>query len=295
MSTRTLRYHLLDVFTRAPFGGNQLAVFPDIPALDTALMHAVARELNLSESIFLSPVREGNRVAVRIFTPGMELPFAGHPTLGAAALLAQMNPGVEQFIIEARVGPISVDVSSTDEGVFSELTAVARPEFRDDVPEDLHEVLGLKAEDIRNDRLRPGAASVGVAFLMVPLRSLDALRRIRLNQTLWEQRLAGMWAPHIYTFVETDEEGYDVHARMFAPAMNIAEDPATGAAASALAAYLAAARESEGLWQWRIVQGVEMGRKSELYIQAEERNRVIAGIKVGGFSVVVGEGALHIP
>jgi trans-2,3-dihydro-3-hydroxyanthranilate isomerase len=295
MGTRSLRYHLLDVFTRTAFGGNQLAVFPDAPDLDAALMQTIARELNLSECIFLRPLQEGNRVAARIFTPAMELPFAGHPTLGAAALLAELNEGVNHFVLEERVGPIHVDVQASADGVFTELTVATRPQFRDDVPAQLHEILSLNQDDIRQDRLRPRCASVGVPFLIVPLRDLGALQRARVNIALWEQRVAGTWAPHIYVFVETTTQGFDIHARMFAPAMNIAEDPATGGAATALAAYLAAADEADGFWKWRIAQGVEMGRPSELYIQAEERNRVIAGIKVGGFSVVVGEGTLNLP
>ncbi|MGQ0560411.1 MAG: PhzF family phenazine biosynthesis protein [Gemmatimonadota bacterium] len=293
-----LEYHLLDVFTRTPFGGNQLAVFPDADDLSDDVMQVIARELNLSESIFLGPLMPDGRVRARIFTPAMELSFAGHPTVGAGALLAQLHEPTAQsarFVLQERVGPIEVMVRREGAAVFSELAVSVTPSFDDVLPPDLPEILSLDESDIRRERIRPRAASVGVAFLMIPVRDIEALRRARVNLTLWERHLSQSGAPHLYVFAPSAEAGYDFQARMFAPALNIVEDPATGAAAAALAAYLADAAESDGSWQWRVAQGVELGRSSELFVRGARSHGVISDIRVGGYSVLVGRGTLMLP
>ena len=303
------RYHTLDVFTDRLFGGNPLAVFPQAAGLTSTLMAAIARELNLSETVFMFPAEtaEGTR-KLRIFTPGSELPFAGHPTLGAAHLLAALGDVVlagtgestARIVFEEGVGPIEVTVRG-EHGVpvFSQLVAAVRPEVGPRPPsrERLARILGLEIGDILTGEWAPAAVSCGVPFLFVPLASRRAVARARLDHGGWVQDLSTYWAPHIFLFAREGElPGSDLHARMFGPAMGISEDPATGAAASALGGYLASrSPQRDGTLRWTLEQGFEMGRRSLLYIEADVADRQVQAIRVGGRSVIVGEGAIVLP
>jgi trans-2,3-dihydro-3-hydroxyanthranilate isomerase len=302
-----LRYHLLDVFTDAPFGGNQLAVFADAPMLDAALMQRVARELNLSESVFVQPTRHAEAVyALRIFTPGVELPFAGHPTIGTAHLLVDLGlvDGTQAergFMLEELVGLVSVTVRRRSGGVlFAELTAAMLPESRAGAPsrEELAGLLSVAPADIVVDEGgdAPQAVSAGVPFLFVPVRDRAALARVTLDLARWRTLLADAWAPHVYVFCRGSAgETVNVRARMFAPAMNIAEDPATGGAGAALAGYLAwRTPEQDAALRWVVEQGVEMGRPSRMEITAEKASGQVRAVRVGGTSVRIGEGVLRV-
>ena len=303
------RYHTLDVFTDRLFGGNPLAVFPQASGLTPGVMAAIARELNLSETVFMFPAEtaEGTR-KLRIFTPGAELPFAGHPTLGSAHLLAangdvtlaSTGESTVRIIFEEAVGPVQVMVRG-EGGVptFSQLVAAVLPEVGPRPPsrERLARILGLEIGDILTGDWAPAAVSCGVPFLFVPLASRRAVARARLDQGAWVQDLSTYWAPHIFVFAREGElPGSDLHARMFAPAMGITEDPATGAAASALGGYLAArATQRDGTLRWTLEQGFEMGRPSLLHIEADVADRQVQAIRVGGRSIIVGEGTIDLP
>lgn len=301
-----LYYHVLDVFTDVPFGGNQLAVFVDAPALEPDLMQRIARELNLSETVFVQPAVDSRAVrALRIFTPGVELPFAGHPTIGTAHLLVAMGlvPAEQAergVFLEERVGLVAVTVRRQASGTLvAELTPAQLPESRGPVPSraELGALLGLDADEVvvESDGDAPQAVSAGVPFLFVPVRDRGVLARVAVDLTRWRELLASAWAPHLYVFSRDAGNGADIRARMFAPAMGIAEDPATGGAAAAFAGYLAwrvADRDAE--LRWVVEQGVEMQRPSRIEVTAVKEAGVLRAVRVGGSAVRIGEGVLRV-
>jgi trans-2,3-dihydro-3-hydroxyanthranilate isomerase len=301
------RYYTADVFTDQPFGGNQLAVFPDARGLSARQMQRITAEFNFSESTFvLPPQQTGHARQVRIFTPAAEMPFAGHPTVGTAFVLAAIGEipltgDLTRVVFEEGVGPVPVSIRSRDgKPVYTELTAARLPEFGPPAPgaEVFARVLSLQAGDILCDeRDFPQAISCGVPFWYVPLRSLDSVRRARLNFDAWEKAIAPLWAREVFLFsYDVERPGSALHARMFAPALGIGEDPATGAAATALAGYLGA-REPlrDGTLHWRVEQGFEMKRPSILEVEADKSSGVLTAIRVGGASVMMCEGTLEVP
>jgi trans-2,3-dihydro-3-hydroxyanthranilate isomerase len=304
--TSSIPFYTADVFTGEMFGGNQLAVFPAPRGLDARLMQAIARELNLSETVFVFPPEDpGHTRKLRIFTPGTELPFAGHPTLGAAFVLATigevaLDGASTPIVFEEGVGPISVTIGA--EGgrpTYCALTAARLPEFGPPPPpvDEIAAVLSLRPEEIRRDDLTPRAASCGVPFFFVPLRDEGALARARPDLSIWERSFSNWWAPHLYPFVETaGRKGADIRARMFAPGMGIAEDPATGAAAAALAGYLAATLPpGNGTLRWVVDQGIEMGRPSRMHVECDRDGDRVVAVRLGGSAVMVAEGSLAVP
>lgn len=303
------KFYTLDVFTDRIFGGNPLAVFPDGRGLDTEQMQTVAREFNLSETVFVLPPDQAEHTRrLRIFTPGTELPFAGHPTIGTAHLLAAIGDisleGSETHIVfEEGVGPVPVTIYATDgQLTHTQLSAAQMPETGEAPPSiaELAEVLSLQPDDILSDPA-PNAVSCGVGFLYVMLKDLDALARAQIRHEAWERLLSDYWAPHLYIFTPTDSFGeggpYSTYrVRMFAPAMGIVEDPATGAAATALAGYLAPLQTlKNGTACWSVDQGFEMGRPSRLEIEADISGGEVTGIRVSGKSVMVSQGEMEIP
>ena len=290
-------FYTLDVFTDRIFGGNPLAVFPSGLGLETEQMQAVARELNLSETVFVLPPEEPDHTRrLRIFTPGTELPFAGHPTIGTAHLLAAIGEipldGAETYIVlEEGVGPVAVTIqASSGRPTLAQLSAARRP------VDDIAEVLSLGTDDIMFEP-PPIAVSCGVPFLFVMLRNVDALARAQIRHAVWERALAHYWAPHIYLLASTDgDSGTTYRARMFAPAMGITEDPATGAAATALPGYLAPLQvKPYGTLRWTVHQGVEMGRPSRLEVEADLADGKVIAVRVSGSSVLVSHGEMEIP
>jgi len=300
------QFYTADVFTDQPFAGNPLAVFPEAEGLSPEQMGRVAREFNYPETVFVFPPQEpAHTCRLRIFTPGIELPFAGHPTLGAAYILASigripLSGAVTPAIFEEGVGPVPVSIRA-EQGrpVSAQLTAAQAPEFGPPPPplERMAALLSLDVSELRNDDLTPQALSCGVPFLYIPLHNRQALGRIRLNRQVWAEAFAGYWAPHIYVFTPDPElPGSDLRARMFAPAMDIEEDPATGAAVTALGAYLGLRHPAaDGTLQWRVEQGFEMGRPSLLEVEADKVNDQIAALRVSGAAVLVSEGMMEIP
>jgi trans-2,3-dihydro-3-hydroxyanthranilate isomerase len=301
-----LHYHLLDVFTDVPFGGNQLAVFVDGPALEPDLMQRIARELNLSETVFVQSSRDSRASrALRIFTPGVELPFAGHPTIGTAHLLVALGlvPAEQAergVFLEEKVGLVAVTVRRRSGGLpVAELTPAQLPETRGPVPSrvELGALLGIDTDDVvvEPDGDAPQAVSAGVPFLFVPVRDRSVLARVAVDLTRWRDLLASAWAPHVYVFCRDAGSGADIRARMFAPAMGIAEDPATGGAAAVFAGYLAwRVPDPDAELRWVVEQGVEMQRPSRLELTAVKEHGVVRSVRVGGTAVRVGEGVLRI-
>lgn len=298
-----LNYYLLDVFTRHPFGGNQLAVFPAAPALEPALMQRIARELNLSETVFVLPPSSPKAThRMRIFTPGVELPFAGHPTLGTASLLASLQSagGNAAFVLEQGAGPVPVRVSRLDDGSWEAwMTAPRIPEEVGTAPsaEALASMLGLQPSDVMTGVRGPLQLSAGVGFTFIPLTSVDAVSRAHLDLSRWRSVLAETAGPHVYCFTTDMARGpLAIRSRMFAPAMGIEEDPATGGAAVALAGYVARHHQGdEPTVTWTISQGIEIGRPSELLLEVDRAGSTIREVRVGGTSVLMGEGTLRLP
>ena len=295
------RFHTLDVFTDTPFGGNPLAVVLDADDLSGESMQIIAAEFNLSETVFvLKPAKAGaNRWKVRIFTPQTELPFAGHPTVGVSFLLArlklvELNPADPAMVLEEGVGDVPVKVQSGQDGPRStQMSAPRMPERGPEPPSraDLAAMLSLAEAD-----LLPGHAaySCGVPFLFVPVRDREAIARAKLRTDRWEKLLSGWWAKSVFPFTtDTVSKEAQIHARMFAPAMGVTEDPATGSAASALAGFLHDQDRRDGTRRWLIEQGFEMGRPSHIEIEADIAGGKITAVRVGGSSVLISEGWLN--
>ena len=301
------RFHYLtaDVFTDQPFGGNQLAVFPDATGIPEHRLQDVAREFNFSETTFVYPPSDqAHTRQVRIFTPGTELPFAGHPTVGTAHVLAEIGEipltGDEtRIVLEELVGPVPVTIRA--EGgrpTYCALAVAKLPEEGPPAPprEALARALSLDTSDLLDGEWEPRAWTCGVPYLFVPVRDRAAVARSRINGDAWERALAGTWAPEILIFArEGERAGSDLHGRMYAPGFGIAEDPATGSAAAAMAGYLARRdARRDGTLRWRLEQGFEMMRPSVLDIEADLASGEITGVRVGGATVLVSEGTMRI-
>lgn len=301
-------YYTADVFTTQIFGGNPLAVFPDAHGLDTARMQRIAGELNLSETVFVFPP-ENERCThrLRIFTPRTELPFAGHPTVGCAHVLVHtgavpLRGETVELVFEEGAGPVRVSVRTGARGEVESAHLWAPQPLecgpQTPAPDMLADMLSLQpAEVVQTSSDHPRAISGGVPFVFVPVAGRQALARARLRRDRWETLLADFWAPHVYVFCRDPAgPGAPIQARMFAPAMGIEEDPATGAAVTALAGYLAPrAQRREGTVAWRVEQGAEMGRPSLLELEVDLRGGAIEAVRVGGKSVLVGEGSMEVP
>lgn len=292
-------YHILDVFTDRPFGGNQLAVLPDARGLDTATMQRIAREFNFSESTFVLPPEDAaNTRRVRIFTPFRELPFAGHPNIGTAiALVAsgEVDAGILRFEEDAGLVPVRVEQDAAG-ALRAELTAPQPPEpgavFD---PAELAPALGLDTADIVTDRHPPQLISAGIAFLCIELRDRAALARSRLTANAAE-RVTPSGAVGVLLYTRDAADGFDLQARMYGVGVGVDEDPATGSAAAALAGLLALLDErGEVTLRWRIAQGIEMGRSSLLEASADKRDGKVTAIRVGGAAVRVAEGWIEVP
>jgi trans-2,3-dihydro-3-hydroxyanthranilate isomerase len=290
------RYYTCDVFTDRPFGGNQLAVLTDARNLEDAAMQAVAREFNFSETVFVCPPVDPRHTArLRIFTPGGELPFAGHPTVGAAFVLSSMGatPGATEVVFEEGVGPVRVHIERSDgQVVCCTLTAAQAPERLAVVNQRarLAAMLGLHAGDV----VAPGEVwSCGVPFTVIPLPSVDALQRARLDPDRWMRLLGEHEGRKVYPVARVDDATWRV--RMFAPSLGVAEDPATGSAAAALAGWLVARQPAgAGTRRWRILQGDEVGRPSEITLEADIADGAVTAVRVGGRCVLMTEGTLRL-
>ncbi len=299
-----LPFLTLDVFTDHAFGGNPLGVFPDATDLPTPLMQRVAREMNLSESVFLGPAEGDGDARVRIFTPGIEVPFAGHPTVGTGIYLASLledapSDGTRTVVLEENVGLVPVDVRFEDgEPVFARFTTALLPEHRSSPvdPAELARMVGLEPSDLSTE-LAPEMVSCGLPYYVVPVASLDAIRRAVLDMAAWKRLVAHQWADHVYLVcMEAEGKDVDVHVRMFAPAAGVPEDPATGSAAAVLGGYLSKADGSEaGSLRWTVEQGLEIGRPSILHVEADRRGGKTAAVRVGGSAVFVSRGVMSVP
>ncbi|MBS0245657.1 MAG: PhzF family phenazine biosynthesis protein [Proteobacteria bacterium] len=294
------RFITLDVFTRERFAGNPLGMVFDAEGLDTQAMQTLAREFNYSETVFITPPQAaGHRAAMRIFTPSSELPFAGHPTVGAAVGLARAaGDKTVSFVIEEKIGPVACDVRlhGADSG-FAEFKLPQLPQEAGDLPDaaTLAAGLSLDGTDIDVQAFPPSRWSAGVPFAMVAVRSLDAAGRAKPNGEAFTKAFGVGGPAKAYVICEeTAEAGHQLHVRMFAPGIGIAEDPATGGALAAFAGlYVAHKRPTDGVHKLAIEQGYEMGRPSVLHLTLDVAGGVLRSASIGGDAVVVTEGVIE--
>jgi trans-2,3-dihydro-3-hydroxyanthranilate isomerase len=291
-----LNYLLLDVFTSTRLAGNPLAVVLKADGLLDDQMQAIAGEFNLSETVFISkPKSDRHAAAVRIFTPQVELPFAGHPTVGAAVVLGLQNRSTA-VRLEEKIGVVTCVIERVDKHVGHARFALPQlPEEIGKAPDKLAiaETLGIEPEDVGCGLYQPAVFSAGVTFYLVPVRNAAVLKAIKLERRGWDQ-VYPTGHGSVYVFTETPEErGIDFAARMFSPGMGIGEDPATGAAAAALIGLLGRFA-GPGQSEYQLRQGYEMGRPSLISIQLRKDGDVLTHGGIGGHAIIVGEGVLDL-
>jgi trans-2,3-dihydro-3-hydroxyanthranilate isomerase len=299
----TYRYLHYDVFTDSPFEGNQLAVFPEPSGLTTDAMQRIAREMNFSESTFIFPAEaKGTDVRMRIFTPGEELPIAGHPTVGSTFALVHegtITPGQAQFVFGLGVGPVPVALEWKGNALDFAWMTMPLPTFGPEVADRaaFARSLGLKPDDLAAGPVQP--VSCGNVFLFAPLASRAAVDRISIDRAAYVACLRGAALDELPVFILTlDRDGArgdeTVYSRMLAPGFGIAEDPATGSASGPLGAYLFRHNlvPRERLAHFVSLQGVKMLRPSRIHVSIEGTGDQISRVRVGGRSVLVGNGVL---
>ncbi|MCA6103011.1 PhzF family phenazine biosynthesis protein [Bradyrhizobium australafricanum] len=298
------RYITVDVFTDRAFGGNPLAVVLDAEGLSTEAMQAIATEFNYSETTFVLPPHDkANDAQVRIFTVRSEIPFAGHPNVGTAFVLASRTAKAPARLrFEEKAGLVPVEILSDSGNVIgAELTAPQALQRTNEVSAaDAAACLSLTADDVKTDRHVPQVVSVGLPFLVVEIASREALKRARPDAAAFARTLAEIGRDVVYFYtrdVPASEQPLDLQARMFHPgASGLSEDPATGSATAACAALLAdidPARDGE--LRLRIGQGVDMGRPSLLLTRVRKQAGAIKSVHVGGGCVTMMEGTLNVP
>jgi len=298
----TIRYLHLDVFTSTPFEGNQLAVYPQPGALTTDQMQKIAQEMAFSETTFIYPPDKGGDVRMRIFTPGDELPMAGHPTIGSTFALAHegvIERGRENFVFELGVGPIPVSLEWNEHGLSFAWMTQPLPIF-DKTIEDRAAVapaVGVSVDDLV-DRLPVQSVSCGVPFLFVPLRTRAAVDAAVIDRKVLARCSTEARLPELPVFFFTsDASGSEtVYSRMLAPGFGVGEDPATGGASGPLGSYLLhhGVVDADKARAMVSLQGVAMKRPSRVHIAIDSEAGRITRVRVGGESVLVGEGSLRV-
>jgi trans-2,3-dihydro-3-hydroxyanthranilate isomerase len=303
---RTLKFYQADVFTVQPFGGNPVAVFPNAQGLTDFELQQIAREMNLSETVFvLPPTDEAAVVRLRIFTPTQEIPFAGHPVLGTFYVLAQLGliavtDGVTRVMQECNIGLFPVEIHAREGQITRVVMTQPKPLFLGsmDETEDLFHIakaLGLPKYQIVDTKAPVMVVSTGLPVVIVPVRALTAVRSIEPDASAIVDMCERFGTNGILVYTTmTVEDHATVHTRMFAPAIGILEDPATGSASGAMGAYLVhnGLVEVGPLTEIIIEQGYEIGRPSRILVQVESDDDAIQTVKVGGQVVMVVEGTL---
>ena len=297
-------YYMLDVFTETPLEGNPLAVVVDCEGLTGARMQAIAREFNLSKTVFvLDPRDPVNTARLRIFTPSQEIPFAGHPTIGAAVLIGDlrareiMSSQDLGIVLEEDIGVISCTARHRKgRAPHASFTLPGLPQLVGELRDagGIAAALGLHSSDIGFEEHRPTIWSAGMAFAFVPVASLEAIGRACANASLFPAAFESK-RPAVFLYTsEVMREGSHVHARMFAPGMGISEDPATGSAVAAFAGVAATfERPDDGEHLLVIEQGFEMGRPSILHLRIDVVAGELASVTVGGSAVLVAQGTIE--
>ena len=292
-------FQIVDVFSSTPFGGNQLAILLDAAGISTEGMQKIAREFNFGETTFVLRKNDSaNRFRVRIFTPRVELDFAGHPSVGTACALvmrqhARLSDPV-RLILEENAGPVTVDVTQRDGAFYGKLTLSGNIDAPTGAPSpaELGAVLSVDPAEVNQVFF----AGVGVPFCFAQLSSNKTVDRAAINRTAWAATLSRSWSPHIFFFAGDLRDGGTLYARMWAPAMGIEEDSATGAACAALVGAMASKQKSDGTaYRLSIQQGVAMGRPSEIEAEARRSGSVVTSVSVGGAAAHIASGEIEVP
>ena len=295
------RYFVCDVFTTQMFSGNQLAVVPEAQGLSESQMQNIAKEFNFSETTFVFPPEAGQTKKVRIFTPNTEVPFAGHPNIGTAFILAKDGvfgtfDTAKEVVFEEKAGLVPVKINKDESGyIWCELSAPEILSIGDPVSKPLvASVLTLNESEILTTTHPPQVASVGLPFLLVEISSVNSLIKAQIDVGRLELLIekAGVSYIHLYC---RNVGNFDIKARMFAPLDGVSEDPATGSANGALIGLLSQYENiDDSDKDWTISQGAEIGRPSVLYGRTQKQKGKVIGVWIGGHSVLVSEGVLKL-
>jgi trans-2,3-dihydro-3-hydroxyanthranilate isomerase len=292
-------FHIVDVFSSTPFGGNQLAVLPDAAGISTEGMQKIAREFNFGETTFVLPKKDpANTCRVRIFTPRTELDFAGHPSVGTACALV-MKQHVRsgdpmRLILEENVGPVTVEVAQRNGGFHGTLTLSGKIEAPSGAPSptDLAAILSIEPAEVSQVFF----AGVGVPICFAQLNSNEVVDRAVINRAAWAATLSQAWSPHIFFFAGDLRDGGKLYARMWAPALGVEEDFATGSACAALVGAMALKHDFGGTaYHLSIQQGVSMGRPSEIEAEASKSGSIVTSVSVGGATAYIASGEIEVP
>jgi trans-2,3-dihydro-3-hydroxyanthranilate isomerase len=292
-------FQIVDVFSSTPFGGNQLAILPDATGISTEGMQKIAREFNFGETTFVLPKNDSaNNYRVRIFSPRVELDFAGHPSVGTAcALVMKQHVRLSdpvRLVLEENVGPVTVDVDQRNGGFYGKMTLSGKIETPPGAPTpaELAAVLSVEPAEVEQVFF----AGVGVPFCFIQLKSNEVVDRAVMNRAAWVATLSRAWSPQMYFFAGDLRNGGTLYARMWAPAMGIEEDSATGAACAALVGAMASKQDFNGTaYRLSIQQGVSMGRRSEIEAEARKSGSVVTSVSVGGAAAHIASGEIEVP
>ncbi|MGB6661596.1 MAG: PhzF family phenazine biosynthesis protein [Xanthobacteraceae bacterium] len=289
----------VDVFTTTKFGGNPLAVVVDARGLASAQMQAIAAEFNLAETTFVLPPQDpANTAQVRIFTPRVEMPFAGHPNVGTAFVLAAEGKAAKApMVFEEKAGLVRLDLIEEGGAVVGAKLKPPQPLQRGAAiaPDLVADACSLDAADIETAGHAPCVASCGTPFVFAALKTRAALAKAQPRRDVFASHVKADVATGILLYVNERGDGTDVQARMFAPLFGVPEDPATGSANVVLVGLLASLRpERDLMLTLRIAQGVDMGRPSLLEAAAEKRNGEITALSIGGRCVPMMRGTLEL-
>jgi trans-2,3-dihydro-3-hydroxyanthranilate isomerase len=299
-----LQFQTVDVFTGTQFVGNPLAVVLNAEGLSTGQMQAIAAEFNLAETTFVLPPKDpANTAEVRIFTPRYEMPFAGHPNVGTAFVLARARAsygrqvGSDRVIFEEKAGLVPISLLKEDAVVSG--ARLASPQLltlgAEIPPELIASACGLSVDDIETRNHPPVIASCGAAFIVAELKDRARLLAASARSEVFVRDISKLPVTSIFIYTQVAESGLDIRARMFAPHHGIPEDPATGSANVALIGLLAKLRQEPDLRLSKtIAQGVEMGRPSILQAEAEKRNGAVTATYIGGRCVPVMSGTIEL-
>jgi trans-2,3-dihydro-3-hydroxyanthranilate isomerase len=300
-----MRYLHYDVFTDTMFEGNQLAVFEDARGLTGDQMQAITKEMNFSESTFILPAETpGTDVRMRIFTPGTELPMAGHPTIGSTFALADLGvieKGRRSFVFGLGVGPTRVELTWDGDRLAFAWMDQRTPEFREPISPrpDIVRSVGLDPAAVDQTGLPIEEVSCGNAFLLVPVKTRAAIDAAEADISAMKKLMSAFPGGHVgvlFFTMEAVDPNVTVYSRMFAPSAGIVEDPATGSAAGPLGSYLVkhGLVHRNEMRDMVNLQGAAMGRPSRLHMRIEEDEGAITRVQVGGKSVKVGEGSINL-
>lgn len=298
-----LEFVTVDVFAERKFGGNPLAVIPDARELATEQMQAIAAEFNLAETTFVLPPKDASHTAaVRIFTPRAELPFAGHPNVGTAFVLAGRGTSHgravgDPLIFEEKAGLVRLDLLRDGALLIGAQLTAPQPLIRsgDVAPGVIAAACSLNASDVETVNHAPCIASAGLPLAFAELKKRTALASARPRADIFAEHLPADRTTGVLLYVKDSGGGFDIQVRMFAPLYGVPEDPATGSANVALVGLLAGLRpEADLKLKLRIAQGVDMGRPSALAARAEKRNGTLAALSIGGRCIPMMRGTIEL-